>query len=260
MTLDRGEFATLTGQMTQLDFEDQADSTYHQQVQYPGVTFHSLDADPQDLLVISPESYSFPALRSKVLLSNRNFHPVVMDFSATAGAVGLEGIRLPEGDRVVVTVEGNGVTESFEVLLAQGGPQFVGVVSNAGPITRVSVGNPEGVSEFVAVDNVCFGEAAGGGEEEDPLGDCLDRLAAAIQAGRADHSIRMPGQSLERKVQLAMAAAENARYRRAGVLVKALKLQIRAQRGKKITTAKADELMALCDECVAALEAAQQAR
>jgi hypothetical protein len=260
MFTDRAQFGSAVDaqSITEHTFEELGDGSYYQRVEYAGLSLRSLDDDPQDLLVISPESYSFPALRSKVLLSNRNFHPMVMDFSTAPAAVGLEGIRLPQGDMIVITVEGTGGTETFEVAVVQGGPQFVGFMASTGSVTKVSVANPPGVNEFIAVDNVCFGGAAVDEGGEDPLGDCLERLSAAIAAGRADGSIRSLGQSLEHKMDLIRAAAGAGRYRRVGMLLRALKLQVRAQRGRKIATARADQLQGLIAECLAAVDAHRQ--
>lgn len=241
---DRTAFQAATGSgLNTVDFEALEDDTTYRTLEFPGVVFSSTDGDLQDLLVISPELYDFPALRSRVLLSNRNANPMILDFSPQVNAVGLDVLCLPTGDGVVVTVEGDGGTASYPVPLTEGGPAFFGVIA-AGGIRRVTVANPEGQFRFVAVDNVSYGALG------DPLARCLDDLKAALAAGRADGSIRTLGCSLETKLATARSLLEAGRPGEAAACLRALGNEIRAQRGKKISAARADQLLAILARCL----------
>jgi hypothetical protein len=254
---DRAAFNSAAG--AQLDtqaFEDLSDGSPFQALTYGRATFHSTDGDPQDLVAHSPDTLPFPAVQSRTLFSNRNFNPMVVDFDPAVTAVGADVLQVVDGDGVVVTVEGSDGTQSFPVSYVAGGPAFVGFVASAGTINRVTVSNPAGVQQFVGVDNVSYGDApqgGGGGEEEGDLKARFERLAAAIVAGTQDGSIRRIGPSLLAKVKLAWAAVERGRHRNAVRKLQALARELRVQRGRRITAARANELLALTDDCTAGL-------
>jgi hypothetical protein len=245
---DRGVFTTAAGSgLTSVDFDGLTDGAQSQTLAVPGALFHSLDGDTADLMVVSPDTYSFPALTSRVLLSNRNFNPMVVDFSPQAAAVGLDVLALPTGAGLVVTVEGTEGSQAFEVPLTDGGPAFIGFVAPSGGISRISIANAAGQNAYVGVDNVSFGAVP----PADPLARCLDRLSAAIAEGRADGSIRTRGQELERKVATARAALAQKKGRAALAMLRSLRAQVREQRGRKMARARAEQLVGLIDQCLA---------
>src|SRR5688572_33065004 len=62
---ERGAFAAVAGQsLSCVDFEDRADGEVFQELSIPGVVFHSADQDPEDLLVLGPESTPLAQVQS----------------------------------------------------------------------------------------------------------------------------------------------------------------------------------------------------
>ena len=256
---DRAAFNAAAGSaLKHLDFEDQVDGAEAQTVSYPGITFRSTEGYERDMLVLSPAVYSFPALKSKVVLCNRNYNPVVSDLSTPVTAFGAEVLVLPGASSVTVTVAGSDGTHAVEVPLVEGGPAFVGVVANSGNIAQVTVANPVGQEQFVGVDNVSFGDApvaepAPTPDPVDPLADGLAKLKAAIAEGRADGTIKVKGNSLENGVRVAEAALVKGNKRVATLALAATGKQVRVLRGRKIAPARADQLLGLLDQCLGVL-------
>jgi hypothetical protein len=246
---DRASWSTAAGAVTTRDFEELSDDNLFQTLAYPGVTFSSTDADPQDLRPLSPDSFSFPSLTSRALASNRNFNPLVATFSPAVRAVGLDVVVVPTGGALSVTVETTAGSQQVDVALTDGGPAFIGFVADSG-ISRVTVANPAGQSAFVCVDNVSYGGSSGGGTN--PALTSLDLLKASVEAGIADGSIKLVGRSLLQKVVIARALVVRNRTRPAVLVLIAFKHEVVAGR-KKIAPAKVTELLALTDECLKAL-------
>ncbi len=245
---DRATWSAAAGSINTLDFEDLTDLEFVQTVSYPGVTFSSTDGDPQDLVAISPESFSFPSLQSRVLASNRNSNPLIATFASTVRSVGLDVLAVPTGGSLSVTVETGAGSQQVDVALTDGGPAFVGFIAPSG-ILRVTVANPAGQTAFACSDNFSFG---GVPDSTNPALDSLDRLKAAVEAGITDGTIKNVGRSLLQKVALARALTVRGKARPAVLVLKAFKLQVRGLR-KKIAPAKAAELQLRADECIAAL-------
>lgn len=245
---DRANWSASAGTVNTLDFEELNDLVFVQTVSYPGVTFSSTDGDPQDLVAISPESFSFPSLQSRVLASNRNSNPLIATFSSPVRSVGLDVLVVPGGKSLTVTVETGDGPQQVDVPLTDGGPAFVGFVAERG-ITRITIANPAGQEAFACSDNFSFG---GEITPTNPALDSLDRLKAAIEAGITDGTIKKVGRSLLLKEAVARAAVVRGKARPAVLVLKAFKLEVRALR-TRIAPAKAAELQALADECIAAI-------
>lgn len=242
----RGAFDAAVGAVqSRVDFEDQVDGAVAPALEYPAGRFRSVDNDPNDMVVLGPES---AGLSSKAAVSNRNFNPLVVDVLQSGNAVGLDVLSLsPDGsvgDSLVITVDSGGVSQQIDVALTNGGG-FVGVVSSA-PVTGVSVANPAGVQMFVGVDNVAFASVS----EGDPLTACLDKLGAAIDEGIADGSIRRVGPVLKRKLNRVRELLTEDHPRAARNHLRALGHHVRAHRGKKITRERANQLLGLVEECL----------
>jgi hypothetical protein len=246
---DRPSFEAAAGSgVAVVGFEELADDTTLQTLSYAGVMFRSTEATPQDLKVLGPDALPMPQVHTKALFSNWNHNPLVMEFEPAAACVGLDVLDVPGGEGLVVTVEGPDGAQSFPVSFLSGGPGFIGFVATAGAISRVTVSNPDGQQHFVGVDDVCFGAAAVAGPGID---ECLDLLLAAIQAGKADGTIRPAvARSLEAKVRAIKAALDHGRPRAARLCLRALALQIRACRGRRIAPERADQLLDLTRQCI----------
>jgi hypothetical protein len=218
-----------------------------------GVTFSSpggLDA----LLALSPGQ--LPALSSTALLANYKGSPMIMDFPQGTSAVSLQAMVFsgglsPEGSSVVVTVEGtNGFTSQSTVPLSAGTSTFMGFSLDSGSITRVTIANPPSTENFVLVDDVSTGSLP---VASDPLSGGLDAIGAALAKGRETGAIRRLGTSLEDKLAAAEAAYEAGDEAGVADALKSLGNQVRAQRGKKIAAATADELLQLIADTLALL-------
>jgi hypothetical protein len=252
---DPTAFARATGSdLPCVDFDELESLTQYAQLSYGGVTFSSASDEANALMALGPDA--LPALSSTVLLANRETgtepEPLVVEFSPAVTAVGLEVLSLlndgsisPAGSSIVLTVEGREGSQTLE--LQPGAATFIGLIAETGSISKIKLSNPAGQKRFVAVDNVCYGDAG------EPTLLSLDRLAAAIAAGRRDGTIVGLGDSLEAKVKAARAAAEAGDLEGAEEALTALAHEIRAQRGKKITAATADALLALIQESLDAL-------
>ena len=245
---DRATWAASAGTVQTRDFEELSDDQFFQTVSYDGVTFSSLDGTTEDLRPVSPETFSFPSLLSRALASNLNFNPMVATFSPAVRAVGLDVLVVPTGRSLSVTVETGAGSQQLDVALTDGGPAFVGFIAPSG-ITRVTVANAPDQEVFVCVDNVSYGGVPDGGN---PALAKLDALKASVEAGMADGTIKKVGKSLLKKVASARAAAVRGKNQPATKKLKAFKNQVTAAK-KKIAPAKAAELQALADECIALL-------
>jgi hypothetical protein len=257
---DRAAFSAAAGAgLGCVDFEELEDWSFFDVLTYPGLEVGSHLGSPTDLLVLSPDSFSDPALTSRVVLANRDFGPVILTFDAGVNAVGLDVLTLdPSGSQpsvgVVVTVESSTGAQSFPIPLASGGPAFFGIITPGETISRVTVENTPGQERYVGVDNICSGTAADGEPEPDLLQQRLSDLLAAIAAGRADGTIRQVGPALKAKARAARKQAAAYRRKAAAGSLRALIKQTRAQRGKKIAAGRADQLIALANECLSLLQ------
>ena len=250
---DRSAFEAAVGEERQsVSFEDLTELTEMQTYSAEGVTFSSPNGDTGDLQVVGPDYYGFPQLTSKALTSNRNYSPMVMTFDPPAGAVGLDVLCLPEGESVVLKVEGTAASgsfeESFPLALAAETPTFVGVRVQSGSITRVTVSNAPDQLLYVTVDNVSYVP----GEQGDPLGAALDRLSRSIHEGRENGAIRSRSLArlLQSKVEVTRVAVERNLRGVAASVLRTVRSKVRAQQGKKISRERASELIDLTNECL----------
>ncbi|MFN3651088.1 MAG: hypothetical protein ACK47B_16055 [Armatimonadota bacterium] len=245
----RADFAAASGDdLARLDFTELEDNSHFQTLAYPGLELRSTDGDPGDLMVISDELFpGLPALQSRVLLSNRNFNPLVLEVNPGVTAVGLDVMALLSGGGVEVIVDTTAGSQSYLVPLTDGGPTFVGFIARQGTITRVTVANVPGEAQFIAVDNVCYGNVPV------PIGAALEALEEALAAGRADGSVCGLGSSLEDKLAAVRAAVEAEDLAAAGTALRCFDDHVRAQRGKKISADRADQLRTLAAELAALL-------
>lgn len=245
--------AAVANAIPTIDFEDLPAGTFSTTLVKNGVNFSSpggLDA----LLALSPDQ--LPALSSTALLANYKGSPMIMDFPQGTSAVSLQAMVFsgglsPEGSSVVVTVEGtNGFTSQSTVPLSAGTSTFMGFSLDSGSITRVTVANPPSTVNFVLVDDVSAGSLP---VASDPLSGGLDAIGAALAKGRETGAIRRLGTSLEDKLAAAEAAYEAGDEAGVADALKSLGNQVRAQRGKKIAAATADELLQLISDTLALL-------
>lgn len=239
-----------------LDFEELPEFFSYETLSYPGVTLRNTNTGSFAVMALGPAS--FPALPSNTLISidhsNAEPSPLVLDFTAPVTAVGLDlnafapdGIVSPAGSSFVITVDGSSGSQSFVLPLTAGAPTFLGLGAMSGTISRVTVANPAGQLRFVAADDVLFGDLPAGIES------VLDELEQAIAAGKASGSIGKLGTSLEDKLAEVRAAVSADDSSAAAAKLKAFANQIRAQRGKKISTTVADNLAGLIAEALGLL-------
>jgi hypothetical protein len=244
---DRATWSSAAGSVVTRDFEELTDLEYVQTVSYDDVSFSSTEGHERDLVAVSPTI--FDNLSSRVLVSNRNSNPMVATFSSPVKSVGLDVVTLYGGTGLSATIETVDGSQQVDIPLPGGVPAFIGFISDSG-ITSVTVSNPQGQNDFACVDNVSYG---GNDAPADPASACLDNLEAAIAAGIAGGSIKNIGNSLLGKIAEARAYLAGGDDANAVGVLKAFKKELKAQTGKKIASAKAAELQAGADECIAAI-------
>jgi hypothetical protein len=246
--------ATLSTQ----DFESLNDQDVYDSLVYGDLTL----AAPNGFLEsLAPGSFGFP-FPSMVVIGNGSpdSSQLDLDFNSGLTAVAFEVIATqlspralsPAGSQVVVTVEGTDGVQSQTITLTPGGPTFIGLTASGGTISRVSLSNPAAQALYMTLDNVQWGNVVQA-PTVDPLAAALDELAAAVAQGRQNGSIRKLGTSLEDKVAAAQAAAAAEDPAGVASALKGLASQVKAQRGKFITAATADLLLAKIADCLAVL-------
>jgi len=241
-------------QLAGASFEELPEFSFYATLPYAGATLHSTDTVTPGLAVFG--SATFPTLPSNTLVSldasAPEPGPVVIEFSPAVTAVGLDvssfyfdGTVSPAGSTLVVTVDGTDGTQSQVLSLTPDGPTFLGLGAVTGSISRVTISNPAGGSRLVAVDDLSYGSLSVG------IGPLLDQIGQILASARANGTIRGLGSSLEEKLREIKRDLARGDFEDVEEGLESLRNQIRAQRGKKIAPAVADQLTAVIQQALA---------
>lgn len=244
-----------------VDFEDLAHTDQAATFQYGNLTLSTDSTQTYALAALGPEL--LPPPLSMLVIGNDVLDPagvpppLYLDFAQPVTAVSLDVLTLyqdlsisPLGETLVVSVEGTDGVQSVSVALTPDGPTFVGITATGGTISRITVANAPDQFGFVAVDNICHGQLA---LPSDTVEEQLEELTDTVAAARQSGEIKKLGRSLEEKIANAQAAYAAGDIPGTREALKSLGNQVRAQRGKHITTAAADLLLQQIQETLAAL-------
>jgi hypothetical protein len=240
-------------QLAGASFEELPEFSFYATLPYAGVTLHSTDTVNPGLAVFG--SATFPTLPSNTLVSldasAPEPGPVILEFAPAVTAVGLDvssfyfdGTVSPAGTTLIVTIDGTDGTQSQVLSLTPNGPTFLGLGAVTGSISRVTISNPLGGARLIAVDDLAYGSLSVG------IGPLLDQIGQILGSARSSGTIKGLGSSLEDKLREIKRDLARGDFDDVEEGLVGLRNQIRAQRGKKIAPAAADQLTAVIQQAL----------
>lgn len=245
---DPAAFAAAAGSdLAPIDFEGEEQQAAT--LAYPCVTFSSVEGTDQDLYIVSPATYS--PLTSNVLVSNRNFNPLIATFTEPTAGAAAELYSLVGGSALTVSVVTSAGTSEHVVLVTPDTSTFFGVVVEGATLEQLIVTPEEGA--FAGVDHfVCVPPAP-----DDPVGSALEALFAAVEAGVRDGSIALGDRGLEARLAVLRRAWEAGAYDQLAGVLRSLAPYVRARIGRGIAPATGNHLL---ERIAAALSAVEGVR
>jgi len=236
--------AAAGGDLTPIDFEGEEQQAAT--LTYPCVTFSSLEGTDQDLYIVSPATYS--PLTSNVLVSNRNFNPLIATFTEPTAGAAAELYSLVGGSTLTVSVHTSDGTTEHVVPVTPDVPTFFGVLVKGATLEQLVV-TPE-FGAFAGVDHfVCVPPAP-----EDPVGSALEALFAAVEAGVRDGSIALRDRGLAARLAVLRRAWEAGDYEQMAGVLHSLVPYVRARIGRGIAPATGNDLLELIAAALSAVE------